>query len=100
MAPTPYFSVEPTTLAGLGRRLDEIGQLVGSSALFTGATGAEAYADLTGAVGDFKDDWDNAVARIQEQVRGWGAKTTGLGRMMADHDAQLGQALRPTDGGG
>lgn len=99
MTGTPFFSVEPSTLAALATRLDGIGDQVGSSALFTAAHGAEAYGDLTEAVGDFHDDWTNAVARIQEQVRGWGQQTTALGKMMADHDAALGQALSP-DGGG
>jgi len=92
-----YFSVDLPVLSQLGSRLDEIGTLVGSSAMFTGVHGAEAYGDLTGAVGDFKDDWDNAVSRIQEQVRGWGSKTTALGSLMASHDAALADSLRPPD---
>lgn len=97
--PSSFFSVQLPTLASLGSRLDDIGAQVGSSAMFTGAHGAEAYGDLSGAVGDFHDDWSNAVKRIEEQVRGWGKQTTALGKLMADHDAALGQALSP-DGGG
>lgn len=100
MGRSSYFSVDLPALSSLGSRLDEIGQLVGSSAVFTGAHGAEGYPELTGAVGDFKQDWDNAVSRIQEQVRGWGSKTTALGRLMSDHDEQLARSLRPSDGGG
>ncbi len=91
-----YFSASIPAVHGLGQRLGEIASTVASGALFPGANGAEAYGDLVAALGDFKDDWDNAVARLEEQTRGLGEKTTAAATTMAEHDAGLAAAYQGT----
>jgi hypothetical protein len=86
---TPYFSVELSTLQHLGSRLEEVASTVKAGATFPHAEGAEAYSELSGAVGDFKDDWDNGVARLEEKVRGWGQKAKALSSLMAEHDSSM-----------
>ncbi len=89
-----YFSASIPAVHGLGQRLGEIASAVTSGALFPGANGAEAYGDLVAALGDFKDDWDNAVARLEEQTRGLGETTTAAATTMAEHDAGLAAAYQ------
>jgi hypothetical protein len=69
-----YFSASIPGVHGLGQRLGEIASTLSSGAVFPGANGAEAYQDLTSALDGFKADWDNAVARLEEQTRGLGEK--------------------------
>ena len=89
-----YFSASIPDVRGLGQRLGEIASTVSSGAVFPGATGAEAYQDLVSALGDFKDDWDNAVARLEEQTRGLGETTAAAATAMAEHDAGLAAAYQ------
>ncbi len=89
-----YFSASIPAVHGLGQRLGEIASTVASGALFPGANGAEAYGDLVAALGDFKDDWDNAVARLEEQTRGLGEKAAAAATTMAEHDAGLAAAYQ------
>ena len=67
-----YFSASIPDVRGLGQRLGEIAATVSSGAVFQGASGAEAYEDLVAALGDFEEDWDNAVARLEEKTHGLG----------------------------
>jgi hypothetical protein len=89
-----YFSAPIPAVHGLGQRLGEIASTIASGAVFPGANGAEAYGDLVSALGDFKDDWDNAVARLEEQTRGLGEATTAAATTMAEHDAGLAAAYQ------
>jgi hypothetical protein len=89
-----YFSASILAVHGLGRRLGEIASTVASGAVFPGANGAEAYEDLTSALGDFKADWENAVARLEEKTRGLGETTTAAATTMAEHDAGLAAAYQ------
>jgi hypothetical protein len=89
-----YFSASIPAVHGLGQRLGEIASTVASGAVFPGANGAEAYGELVSALGDFKDDWDNAVARLEEQTRGLGEATTAAATTMAEHDAGLAAAYQ------
>ena len=89
-----YFSASIPAVHGLGQRLGEIASTVASGAVFPGANGAEAYRDLVAALGDFKDDWDNAVARLEEQTRGLGETTTAAATTMAEPDAGLAAAYQ------
>ena len=89
-----YFSASIPGVQGLGQRLGEIAATVSSGAVFPGANGAEAYEDLTSALGDFKQDWDNAVARLEEQTRGLGEKAAAAATTMAEHDAGLAAAYQ------
>jgi hypothetical protein len=89
-----YFSASIPDVQRLGQRLGEIASTVASGAVFPGANGAEAYGDLVSALGDFKDDWDNAVARLEEQTRGLGEATTAAATTMAEHDAGLAAAYQ------
>jgi hypothetical protein len=89
-----YFSASIPAVHGLGQRLGEIASTVASGAVFPGANGAEAYGDLVSALGDFKGDWDNAVARLEEQTRGLGEVTTAAATTMAEHDAGLAAAYQ------
>ena len=50
---------------------------------------------MTAAVGDFKDDWDNAVARLEEKIGNWGDIVLNAGKLMGDHDQSLADSLRP-----
>ena len=89
-----YFSASIPDVQSLGQRLGEIASTVASGAVFPGANGAEAYGDLVSALGDFKDDWDNAVARLEEQTRGLGEKVAAAATTMAEHDAGLAAAYQ------
>ena len=89
-----YFSASIPGVQGLGQRLGEIASTVASGAVFPGANGAEAYEDLASALGDFKEDWDNAVARLEEQTRGLGEKAAAAAVTMAEHDAGLAAAYQ------
>jgi hypothetical protein len=89
-----YFSVSLSGVQRLGGRLVEIASTVSSGAVFPGPTGAEAYEDVTSALGDFKEDWDNAVARLEEKTRGLGEKASAAATTMAEHDAGLAAAYR------
>ena len=89
-----YFSASIPDLRGLGQRLGEIASTVSSGAAFPGATGAEAYEELVSALGDFKADWDNAIARLEEKARVLGEKTTAAATTMAEHDAGLAAAYQ------
>jgi hypothetical protein len=89
-----YFSASIPAVHGLGQRLGEIASTVASGAVFPEADGAEAYGDLVSAVGDFKSDWDNAVARLTEQTRGLGQTTNAAATTMAEHDAGLAAAYQ------
>ena len=89
-----YFSASIPAVHGLGQRLGEIASTVASGAVFPGANGAEAYGDLASALDDFRGDWDNAVARLEEQTRGLGETTTAAATTMAEHDAGLAAAYQ------
>jgi hypothetical protein len=89
-----YFSASIPDVQSLGQRLGEIAATVSSGAVFPGANGAEPYGDLVSALGNFKDDWDNAVARLEEQTRGLGEKTAAAATTMAEHDAGLAAAYQ------
>ena len=89
-----YFSASLPAVHGLGQRLGEIASTVASGAVFPGANGAEAYRELVSALDDFKGDWDNAVARLEEQTRGLGETTTAAATTMAEHDAGLAAAYQ------
>jgi hypothetical protein len=89
-----YFSASIPDVHGLGRRLVEIASTVSSGAVFPGANGAEAYEDVTSALGDFREDWDNAVARLEAKTRGLGEKAAAAATTMAEHDAGLAAAYR------
>ena len=89
-----YFSASIPAVHGLGQRLGEIASTVASGAVFPGADGAEAYGELVSALGDFKGDWDNAVARPEEKTRGLGEITTAAATTMAEHDAGLAAAYQ------
>ena len=89
-----YFSASIPAVHGLGQRLGEIASTVASGAVFPGANWAEAYGDLVSALDDFKGDWDNAVARLEEQTRGLGETTTAAATTMAEHDAGLAAAFQ------
>jgi hypothetical protein len=58
------------------------------------ANGAEAYEDLVSALGDFRDDWDNAVARLEATTRVLGEKAAAAATTMAEHDAGLAAAYQ------
>lgn len=89
-----YVSASIPGLRGLGQRRGEIAATVSSGAVFPGANGAEAYEELVSALGDFKEDWDNAVARLEEQTRGLGEKVAAAATTMAEHDAGLAAAYQ------
>jgi hypothetical protein len=89
-----YFSASIPDVHRLGQRLGEIASTVASGVVFPGANGAEAYGDLVSALGDFRDDWDNAVARLEEQTHGLGQATTAAATTMAEHDAGLAAAYQ------
>ncbi len=83
------FSVSLAGLQGLGSELAGIAAVVSSGAVFPPANGAEAYRDVADALGQFTYDWDNAVSRLQDQTVRLGEKVSGIGRLMAYHDASL-----------
>jgi hypothetical protein len=89
-----YFSASIPDVQSLGQRLGEIASTVASGAVFPGANGAEAYGDLVSALGDFKDDWDNAVARLEATTRVLGEKAAAAATTMAEHDAGLAAAYQ------
>jgi hypothetical protein len=89
-----YFSASIPGVQELGQRLGAVASTVSSGAVFPGANGAEAYEDLTSALADFKQDWDNAVARLEEKTRGLGEKAAAAATTMAEHDAGLAAAYR------
>jgi hypothetical protein len=89
-----YFSASIPGVRDLGQRLGEIASTVSSGAVFPGTNGAEAYEDLISALGDFKEDWENAVARLEEKTRGLGEKAAAAATTMAEHDASLAAAYR------
>ena len=43
---------------------------------------------------DFKEDWDNAVARLEDTTRGLGKKAAAAATTMAEHDAGLAAAYQ------
>ena len=90
-----YFSVSLSNLTTVGNRLNDTSAAVRSGANFTPAHGASAYGEVTAAVGDFKDDWDNAVARLEEKIGNWGDIVLNAGKVMGDHDRSLADSLRP-----
>jgi hypothetical protein len=89
-----YFSASIPDVRGLGQLLGEIASTVSSGAVLPGADGAEAYEDLVSALGEFKDDWDNAIARLEEKTRVLGEKTAAAATTMAEHDAGLAAAYQ------
>jgi hypothetical protein len=89
-----YFSVSLSSVQHLGGRLVEIASTVSSGAAFPGPNGAEAYEDITSALADFKEDWDNAVARLEDTTRGLGQKAAAAATTMAEHDAALAASYR------
>lgn len=88
-----YFSVSLSGLRRLGAQLTGIAAAVESGAVFPPPAGAEAYQDITSALGDFEQDWSNALARLYDQTRGLGEKASGVGALMADHDDSLAAAF-------
>jgi hypothetical protein len=89
-----YFSASIPDVRGLGQRLGEIAATVSSGAVFPGASGAEGYEEVVSALGDFQEDWDNAVARLEEKTHGLGEKAAAAATTMAEHDAGLAAAFQ------
>jgi hypothetical protein len=89
-----YFSASIPAMQDLGQRLKEIASTVSSAAVFPGATQRRGVRGLTAALGDFKEDWDNAVARLEEKTRGLGEKAAAAAITMAEHDAGLAAAYQ------
>jgi hypothetical protein len=91
--PSSFFSVSPAGLAQLGESLSRTAAMIADGAEFPPAHGAEAYAEVAGAVSDFAADWENAVGRLHDQTDDLGAKATAIGRMLAEQDAALAQGF-------
>ena len=87
-----YFSVSLSGLERLGAQLTGIAAAVESGAVFPPPAGADAYPDITSALGDFEQDWSNAITRLYDKTRGLGEKASAVGELMAGHDASLAAA--------
>jgi hypothetical protein len=92
------FRVQLSTLQLLGSRLTQVASTIESGAVFPEATGAEAYSDITSALDQYREDWDNAVVRLQKKIGDWGAKVSVVGTLMGDHDTGLAESLRAPAG--
>lgn len=100
MADTPYFRVSISALSHSGTRLTEVADTVKNGRTFPEVHGAEAYGDLSSALDDFKDDWDNAVQRLEDSTRGWGQKLSTISQLKRDHDNELAASYKVDEGGG
>jgi hypothetical protein len=97
---TPYFRVSISTLAHSGTRLTDVAETVRNGRTFPEASGAEAYRDISSALGDFKDDWDNAVERLEDSTRSWGTKLSTIATIKRDHDNELAASYNVSADGG
>jgi flagellar basal body rod protein FlgC len=97
---TPYFKVSISALAHSGTRLAEVAEAIKNGRTFPEVNGAEAYRDVASALGDFKDDWDNAVKRLEDTTNGWGQKLSSISQVKRDHDNELAASYNPSDDGG
>jgi hypothetical protein len=97
---TPYFRVSISTLAHSGTRLTDVADTVSNGRSFPSIHGAEGYRDITSALGEFKDDWDNAVERLEDTTRGWGQKLSTIATIKRDHDNELAASYNVSEEGG
>jgi hypothetical protein len=97
---TPYFRVSISTLAHSGTRLTDVAETVKNGRTFPKVNGAEAYRDISSALGDFKDDWDNAVERLEDSTRNWGSKLSTIATIKRDHDNELAASYNVSEDGG
>jgi hypothetical protein len=97
---TPYFRVSLGNLEHGGTRLTDIADTVKNGHTFPRINGAEGYRDLSSALGDFEDDWDNAVERLEDSTRTWGQKLSTIAKLMRDHDNELAASYNVSDEGG
>ncbi|WP_157520871.1 hypothetical protein [Herbidospora daliensis] len=89
-----HFSVRLSTLQNLGSQLRDVSETVRFGAVFPEATGAEEYEEITSALKDFREDWDNATQRLVQKTGSWGEKATNIGQLMGEHDQALAAAFR------
>src|SRR5574341_808142 len=97
---TSYFRVSINTLAHSGTRLTEVAETISNGRSFPRVYGAEAYRDISSALGGFKDDWDNAVERLEDSTRNWGSKLSTIATLKRDHDNELAASYNVSAEGG
>jgi hypothetical protein len=97
---TPYFRVSLGSLEHSGGRLTGIADTVKAGRSFPNSHGAEGYKDVNSALGDFKDDWDNAVERLEDSTRNWGQKLSTIAKTKRDHDNELAKSYEVDESGG
>jgi len=51
--------------------------------------------DVQNAVSDFRDEWKTSLLELENNISSWGGLTKGIGRLVAEWDAQTAAALRP-----
>lgn len=87
-----YFSADLGAIAAAGSGLQSISSTVRSGAQFGPAAGAEDYPEVTGAVEDFRGQWDNAVSHLTNSIGALGTTTNTIGALMRQHDEALAAA--------
>ena len=88
---SPEFSADTSEVTRTGLDLQEVSRDVEHGKTFDPVGGAAPYAQLTGAVGRYKDAWSNALQRLTDDISGLGVTTHAVGGLLAEHDQQMAQ---------
>lgn len=87
-----YYSADTSTISDAGSSLKTLSDTIKNSRQYGDAHGAEAYHEITGALGDFRDDWDNALTRLTKSIGELGETVTDAAQLYEEHDQQWSKA--------
>lgn len=88
------FGVSHSDLQHIAVQLTETATWLPSGTVLAGAPGAEPYAEITSAVGEFDEGWDHTMRQLRDATAELGDKVAAVSRLVDEHDAQAAESIR------
>lgn len=94
---TPYAKYPFATLTGIGTKLTGIHQTLDSDDKGAKNVGglSDDQGEINSKIGDFRDEWDASIKKLQENIGNLGSLSTGIGDMVEQFDTDISSALKP-----
>jgi hypothetical protein len=96
-----YVQYPYAVLVQLGTDLQNVSTKLGEKehgASDVGGLGGDGQSQIQDAVSGFRDEWKTSFRKLNEDIDNWGGLSKAIGDMVAQFDAQTGQALAPPSG--
>ncbi|MFC7547917.1 hypothetical protein [Plantactinospora sp. GCM10030261] len=95
-----YVQYPYATLISLGQNLTHLSErLQESSRGAVDCAGlADDQADIQNAIEGFRDEWKTSLLELTNNIGKWGGLSQAIGKLVAEFDTQVAEALRPSEG--